>query len=210
MPTPPIPAVILAGGRGMRMGGVDKPLLDLCGQTLLSRILVRLKPQTDAIVISANGDPARFGAYQLPILSDPVLDAGPMAGIAAAMLWARTSVPDASQLLSVSGDTPFLPTDLMERLASAKDLANAQAAVSVSAGRRHGTFALWPITMAESILSELDAGRGRRVLDWLVTHEAVEVAWGSEPYDPFFNINTLDDLETARALATLLTARDAE
>jgi molybdenum cofactor guanylyltransferase len=210
MLTHPIPAVILAGGRGMRMGRVDKPLLDLGGQTLLSCILVRLKLQTDIIVLSANGDPDRFAAYHLPILQDPVHDAGPMAGIAAAMLWARSSVPEASHILSVSGDTPFLPTDLTERLVSAKDLENAQAAVSVSAGRRHGTFAVWPITMAESILAELNEGRGRRVLDWLVTHEAVEVEWSTEPYDPFFNINTLDDLNTARALATLLNARDAE
>lgn len=184
----PLPAVILAGGLSRRMGGGDKALLPLAGRPVLARVIERLGPRP--VAINANGDPARFEGFGLPLLPDPVAGhPGPLAGILAAMIWARAR--GAAQVLTVACDLPFLPTDLAERLGTGPAIAH-------SGGRDHPTAGLWPVTLAEGLRAQLDGG-GRRVMDWVATTGARRVAFDGDP-DPFLNLNTPEDLLRAEAI----------
>ena len=192
------PAIILAGGLATRMGGGDKCLLDLAGQPMLARIIDRLAPQCGGVALNANGDPARFAAFGLPVLPDGLPDfPGPLAGILAGMDWA--ALVGADRVLSVAGDTPFFPADLAERLSRAGNgivLAASRDAKGVV--RDHPTFGLWPTALRDDLRAFL-AGGGRRVRGFAQVQGAATAAWTSGPVDPFFNINTPGDLDLARA-----------
>jgi len=189
-----IPAVILAGGAGQRMGGIDKALLPLAGAPMIGHVLARLAPQAGALAISANGPPERFARFALPVLGDPVPGrAGPLAGILAAMRWAAAR--GAGEVATVAVDTPFLPPDMLARLAAAP----ARPALTESGGRRHPTAALWPVALAPA-LTEALAGGERRLGVWAGRAGAVAVPFPAPPGDdPFLNINTPVDLEGAEA-----------
>lgn len=184
-----VAAVILAGGRATRMGGGDKPLLTLRDRPLLAHVIDRLEPQVEAMAISANGDPARFAAYDLPVLPDATPDfPGPLAGIVAGMDWAAAK--GFSHILSAPGDTPFLPEDLVVRLA------RHPFAIAESRGRKHPVVALWPVMLREAIRKAL-AGGERRVGRVAAEFGARAVKFdGAE--DPFFNVNTPEDLDEAQ------------
>lgn len=183
-------AVVLAGGLARRMGGGDKTLLELGGRTLLDHVLERLRPQVDAVALNANGDPARFARFGLPVLPDPMLGRpGPLAGVLAGMRWARGLGADS--LLTVPGDTPFLPPDLVARLRAAGGLACA-----ASGGRAHPVVALWPLDLEAALAAALAAGE-RRLGVWAAAQGMARVAWEGTP-DPFLNINTPEDLAEAR------------
>ncbi|MCB1389491.1 MAG: molybdenum cofactor guanylyltransferase MobA [Rhodobacteraceae bacterium] len=189
-----VAAVILAGGRATRMGGGDKPLRMLRGEPLLAHVVTRVAPQVEAMAISANGDPGRFAAWRLPVLADtaPGLP-GPLAGVLAGMDWAAGLGLD--RVLSVPGDTPFLPADLVVRLA------RHPFAMAESAGRRHPVVALWPVALRVPLRQALAAGE-RRVGRFAAEYGARAVAFDA-PEDPFFNVNTPEDLDAAQArLAT--------
>ncbi len=189
--------VVLAGGVARRMGGGDKPLRVLGGRTLLDHVLDRLRPQCPAVALSANGDPARFVRWAVPVLADTLPDfPGPLAGILAGMRWARAAYPDAGFLLSVPGDTPFLPADLAARLCSVQAATGAGVVCAVSAGRVHPAVALWRVALADALEAALRAGR-RRVLDFAEAHGMARAAFAGEP---FFNVNTPEDLTRAEAL----------
>ena len=188
------PAVLLAGGSARRMGGGDKPLVAVQGRPILDWIIARVQPQVTAIAISANGDPSRFAGYHFDIVPDHSPELGPMAGILAGMVWAERTQPKATHLLTVSGDTPFLPSDLVERLAEALPDQAISMATAKSGGRLHPALSLWPIAARSKIQTRLDEGRGKRVMEWADQLNAVSVEWPVEPYDPFFNVNTPDDL----------------
>ena len=137
-------AVVLAGGKSSRMGGDDKSLKLLGGRPLIAHVLDRLAPQASAVAISANGDPARFDRFGLPVLADTVPGyLGPLAGLLAAMQWAQTL--GATHILSMPTDTPFFPENLAASLANASAAAPALAA---SVGRRHPAVGLWPVDLA--------------------------------------------------------------
>ncbi len=197
----PHPAVILAGGRATRMGGGDKPLRLLGGQTMLARIIARLSPQVAAIALNANGDPARFDALGLPVLPDSLPDCpGPLAGILAGMDWAAAQ--GAVAVISVAGDTPFFPTDLAQRLtASARPSGLVLAAAKDEQGvvHDHPTFGLWPVALRDDLRARLIAGQ-RRVRDFARAHDAGLATWDAGPLDPFFNVNTPEDLAHAQML----------
>lgn len=187
--------VILAGGRGSRMGGTDKALLDLDGSPMIAHVIRRLAPQLGALAINAGGDPARFAAYALPVLPDPVPDQpGPLAGILAGMRWAGQQ--GATHVVTAATDTPFLPDDLVPRLADAAQTAKEPIALAESAGRLHPTFGLWPVTLADDLALALNAGT-RRVAAWALGEGAARAEFDAEPHDPFFNVNTPDELDTA-------------
>ncbi len=195
-----LPAVILGGGQSSRMGGGDKVLLDLNGQPLIAHVIARLAPQAGPLAISANGDPARFAGFGLPVLPDSVPEfPGPLAGILAAMDWAAAL--GASAVLTAAGDTPFPPQDLAAHLQAAAGptgLALAADHDPAGAPRLHPTFGLWPVGLCADLRNALAAGE-RRVRRWAARHQpGTAVFDGAEP---FFNINTPDDL--ARAAATL-------
>jgi molybdopterin-guanine dinucleotide biosynthesis protein A len=188
------PAVVLAGGRGLRLGGGDKPLRLLDGRPLLDHVLDRLRPQAGPVAINANGDPARFSAWALPVIADPIAgQPGPLAGVRAAMRGAREPDAQAQTVLTVPGDTPFLPLDLVARLRAAPPGRIAQAE---SAGRRHPVVALWPLAL-EQVLAAALAGGDHRVGFWSAQLGAVAVPFAADPTDPFLNVNTPDDLQTA-------------
>ena len=117
---PPTPGVLLAGGLARRMGGGDKPMRQIAGRTILDRVIARLEPQCEELILNANGDPARFATFGLPVIADTVENfPGPLAGILAALDWAAANRPEVSWILSVAADCPFLPRDLVARLTHA-------------------------------------------------------------------------------------------
>lgn len=196
--------VVLAGGLARRMGGGDKPLRALGGRSLLDRVLTRFAPQVDALVLNANGDPARFAGCGLPIVEDPVPGfPGPLAGLLAGMRWAETHRPDALRVATAAADTPFLPADLVRRLAAALDGAPPDAiAVATSASGVHPVFGLFPVALADDLEEGLWSGTARRVMAWVEHHPVVPVAF--EPVDagvdPFFNVNGPEQLAEAEEL----------
>lgn len=202
--------VILAGGLATRMGGGDKALLRLGGQTLLARVIDRLSPQVAALALNANGDAARFAGYGLPVLPDPLPGyPGPLAGVLAGLDWAAEQ--GAETLVSVAADTPFFPCDLVPRLLLAAEGQTHPLVLSATEGDaetksksrsgliRHPTFGLWPVALREDLRAALQGGLKKVVL-WTDRHGGREALFPSAPFDPFFNVNTPDDLAKAEAL----------
>ncbi len=199
---PAIPGVLLAGGLARRMGGGDKPLRLIGGRTILARVIARLEPQCDGLVLSANGDPARFAGFGLPVIADTVKDfPGPLAGILAGLDWAAAHRPDATWILSAAADTPFLPRDLVARLHRARAEQNAQLAVAASGGRSHPVIGLWSVALREQLRHALAVEDIRKVGRWTARFRLATVTWPTEPFDPFFNANTAEDIATAERLA---------
>jgi molybdopterin-guanine dinucleotide biosynthesis protein A len=197
-----LPAVVLAGGRGRRLGGIDKALLPVAGRPLMAHVLDRLRPQAGPLAVNANGDPGRFAAFGLPVLPDELPDfPGPLAGVLAAMEWAAAQ--GGAQVLTVPCDTPFLPDDLAGRLAAAGG--GTAIACAASAGRTHPVVAVWPVALRPLLAEALRAGM-RRVEGWSRSHPLVVVAFAAGAVDPFLNINTAED--AARA-ALSISARAA-
>ena len=203
MPTDPsLCGVLLAGGLARRMGGGDKPLMALNGRPLLAHAIARLAPQCAHLAINANGDPARFADYGLPIVADSVDGyAGPLAGVLAGMDYAATHWPQARWLLSAPADTPFPPDDLAMRLKAAMERANASIAVAASGGRTHHAIALWDISLREDLRIALTQEDERKVSAFIARYAHVAVEWPVAPYDPFFNVNRPEDIPQAAAIA---------
>jgi molybdopterin-guanine dinucleotide biosynthesis protein A len=194
--------VLLAGGRSQRMGGGDKSLITLAGKPLIVRAAERLAPQVDRLVINANGDPARFAAVGLPVVADADGGyTGPLAGILVGIDWARANVPSAQWIATVAADTPFVPRDLVTRFLSAST-DETTIRLAASNGRLHQVIGLWPIGIREGLSQWLKAGGSRAVRDWLATSPHVVVDFEAPGgVDPFFNINTPEDLAAAHAMA---------
>jgi molybdopterin-guanine dinucleotide biosynthesis protein A len=191
-----IAGVILAGGRSSRMGGHDKALVELGGRTLLDRLCARLSPQVAVLAINANA-PLGAAAAGYDVVPDRFAGfPGPLAGIHAGLLWAET-LPGATHLATVSVDTPFLPADFVPRLAGAD---RTSVALARSDGRLHPTCALWPVRLRETLEVFLEAGTSRKVMSFAEAAGYVAVDFSAVPFDPFFNINTADDLKKAGAL----------
>ena len=201
---PPTPGVLLAGGLARRMGGGDKPMRQIAGQTILDRVIARLEPQCDGLILNANGDPARFAAYGLPVIPDTVKDfPGPLAGMLAALDWAAINRPGVEFILSAAADCPFLPRDLVARLHHARAEQNAQLAVAASAGQSHPVIGLWSVALREELRHALVVEDIRKIDRWTARYRLATVIWPTEPLDPFFNANTVDDLAEAERLAAL-------
>lgn len=191
--------VILAGGQARRMGGGDKALLPLGGQTLLTRTIARLAPQVAALALNANGNAVRFAEYNLPVISDSIKGfAGPLAGVLAGLDWAAAS--DASHIVTVAADTPFFPPDLVDRLLAVGPGIVLAATPDPKRGMsRHPTFGLWPVDLRDDLRSALEGGT-RKVVDWTDKHGSGIAEFPSEPIDPFFNVNTPEDMLAAEQI----------
>lgn len=202
--TTSIPGVLLAGGLARRMGGGDKPMRTIGGRTILQRVIARLAPQCDGLILNANGDPARFAAFGLPVIADSVADfPGPLAGILAALDWMAANRPDVSLLLSAAGDCPFLPRDLVSRLHDALVEENAQLAVAASGEQSHPVIGLWSVSLRNELRHALVVEDVRRIDRWTARYRLATVSWPTEPLDPFFNANTVEDIAEAERLAAL-------
>jgi molybdenum cofactor guanylyltransferase len=201
---PPTPGVLLAGGLARRMGGGDKPMRQIAGRTILDRVIARITPQCDGLVLNANGDPARFASFGLPVIPDTVNDfPGPLAGILAALDWAATNRSGVEFVLSVAADCPFLPRDLVARLHRARAEENAQLVVAASGGRSHPVIGLWSVALREDLRHALVVEDMRKIDRWTARYRLSTVTWPAEPLDPFFNANTVDDIAEAERLMEL-------
>lgn len=198
------PGVLLAGGLARRMGGGDKPMRSIAGRTILDRVIARLAPQCDGLILNANGDPARFAAFGLPVIADTVQDfPGPLAGILAALEWTAAHRPDVGWILSAAADCPFLPRDLVVRLQQARIEQDAELAVAASAGQTHPVIGLWSVALREKLRHALVEEDIRKIDRWTARYKLATVTWPTTPLDPFFNANTMEDIAEAERLAAL-------
>ena len=196
-----IAGVLLAGGQSQRMGGGDKCLRLLAGKPILAHIIERAQPQVAALVLNANGDPARFAAFGLPIAADGVAGfAGPLAGVLAGLDWAAENLPGATHVASFATDAPFLPRDLVAMLREGMRAGIFDLACAGSGGRTHPVFGLWPLALREDLRAALASGV-RKVDQWTAGYRLVEVEFPAAPIDPFFNANRPEDLAEAERLA---------
>jgi len=194
--------LVLAGGLARRMGGGDKPLMRIGRTTLLARVLDRFAPQCTGVIINANGDPTRFSAFGLPVVADDVAGfAGPLAGILAGLDWMAAHRPDFAWLASVPGDCPFLPGDLVVRLQAARAKHAQPLACARSGEQRHPVVGLWPVRLREDLRHALVKEDVRKIDAWTARHGVAVADWRAEPVDPFFNVNTPQDVASARRLA---------
>jgi molybdopterin-guanine dinucleotide biosynthesis protein A len=194
--------LVLAGGLARRMGGGDKALIQIGEQTILDRVLERLAPHCTGIVLNANGDPARFARFRLPVVPDDVTGfAGPLAGILAGLDWAAQNAPGIEWLASVPGDCPFLPRDLVPRLHAARAEAATPLACAQSGEWRHPVVGLWPVALREDLRHALVDEGLRKIEVWTTRHGVALAAWPAAPVDPFFNVNTPEDAAEATRLA---------
>ena len=203
--------VILAGGLATRMGGGDKGLLQIGGQSLLTRVRDRLAPQVADLALNANGDAARFADLGLPVVADSIDGfAGPLAGVLAGLDWAAGQGADA--IVTAAADTPFFPTDLVARLVEASEgqahplvlattprIGDALKSGGRSKINRHPTFGLWPVALRDDLRAALKDGL-RKVVLWTDQHDGREALFDATPFDPFFNVNTPADLTRAEEL----------
>jgi molybdenum cofactor guanylyltransferase len=200
----PIVGVILAGGRAQRMGGGDKGLLELGGRPLLAHVIDRLRPQVDRLVLNANGDPARFADFGLPVIPDGAPDfAGPLAGVLAGLDWAAATLPEAHYIATAPADGPFLPRDLVDHLASILIAEDAELAVAASAGQHYPVVGLWPVRLREELRQALAVESVRKVDAWTARYRRVVASFATDPVDPFFNANTPEQLAEAGRLLAL-------
>jgi molybdopterin-guanine dinucleotide biosynthesis protein A len=201
---PGIPGVLLAGGLARRMGGGDKPMRTIAGKTILERVIARLSPQCDSLVLNANGEPSRFAAFGLPVIADTVADfPGPLAGILAALDWMAKHRPEVKFVLSAAADCPFLPRDLVARLEEARAAQNAELAVAASDGQTHPVIGLWSVRLREDLRHALVKEDIRKIDRWTARYPLATVTWPTTPLDPFFNANTVEDIAEADRLAAL-------
>jgi molybdopterin-guanine dinucleotide biosynthesis protein A len=196
--------VVLAGGLARRMRGGDKARILIGGTTILERVLDRLRLQCDRVILNANSDPARFTDTGLTIVADIVPDyAGPLAGILAGLDWAMKHTPDIEWVVSVPGDCPFLPRDLVTRLHKARADTGADLACASSGQRRHPVVALWPVALREDLRRALTGEGVRKVEEWAARYAPAVAEWPASPIDPFFNVNTPDQAAEAERMAAL-------
>lgn len=190
--------LILAGGKATRMGGGDKGLLPLGGTPILTHVIERLRPQVKALALNANSDPARFAAFELPVVCDSIEGfAGPLAGVLAGLDWAAGA--GGEYIVTAAADTPFFPADLVPRLLLAAEESQKPIALARTGGGRHPTFGLWPVRLRENLRTALSKGT-RKIVAWADEHGTAYADFPIVGFDPFFNVNTPDDLADAEAI----------
>ena len=206
-----VTGVIIAGGRSTRMGGREKALIELAGRPMIGHVIGRMLPQVDRLAINANGDASRFAPFGLPVVPDTLADQpGPLAGLLAALEWARCETPDARYVASVAADTPFVPDSLVTRLLAAIEGERASCAIAASGGASTPVVGVWNVGLAGALAEALHQGV-RAVHRFAAAQRSAVVEFApiqiaGERIDPFFNVNSADDLERARALLTTETA----
>lgn len=198
----PTVGAILAGGSARRLGGGDKAMRRVGERTILARLLDRLHPQVSALVLNANDDPARFAAYGLPVVADSISgQPGPLAGVVTGLDWAAAN-GSMAWVVTVPGDAPFLPLDLVARLHQGRLRSGALLASAASGGRTHPVVTLWPVSLREDLRRALTVEGIRKIDRFTGRYPLAVVEWPVEEVDPFFNLNTPEDLAEAERLVS--------
>ena len=199
---PPTLGLVLAGGQARRMGGGDKIMLSIGGTKILDRVIERMRPQCAGLILNANGDPARFAATGLAVVPDETQNfSGPLAGVLAGLDWAAANTPDIGYVVSVPGDCPFLPRDLVTRLHAAREAEGMPLACARSGDWRHPVVGLWPVALRDDLRRALSEEGLRKIEVWTGRHGVALAAWPDKPIDPFFNVNTPQDAAAAESIA---------
>ena len=204
IPPPPTFGLVLAGGQARRMGGGDKARIKIGKSTIIDRVLATLSGQCVDIIINANGDPARFADTGCVVVADSVPDfAGPLAGILAGLDYLAAQDNGIEWLLSVPGDCPFLPDDMVERLHEARRKmgAGVPLACARSGEWRHPVVGLWPLALREDLRKALFDEGLHKIEIWTARHGIAIADWPDRPVDPFFNVNTPEDAAKAEKIA---------
>jgi molybdopterin-guanine dinucleotide biosynthesis protein A len=204
IPPPRTLGLVLAGGLARRMGGGDKARIKIGGATILDRVLATLSGQCTDIIINANGDPERFADTGCTVVADSVPGfAGPLAGILAGLDWLAAQHNGVEWMVSVPGDCPFLPDDLVERLHAARRQlgAGVPLACARSGEWRHPVVGLWPLALRASLRKALVEEDLRKIEVWTARHGVAIAEWPDQPIDPFFNVNTPEDAARAERVA---------
>ena len=184
------------------MGGGDKAFIEIGGKTIIERVLARLRPDCTHIVLNANGDPQRFSAYGLPVIADGVKNfAGPLAGILAGLDWAARNFPGVEWMASVPGDCPFLPEGFVKRLHAVREEQDKRLACAQSGEWRHPVVGLWHVGLRNDLRHALVVEDLRKIEIWTARHGIAIASWPDKPVDPFFNVNTPEDIAQAEKLA---------
>jgi|APFre7841882630_1041343.scaffolds.fasta_scaffold45509_1 molybdopterin-guanine dinucleotide biosynthesis protein A len=195
--------IILAGGLAQRMGGIDKSLIEIAGRPILERVVESLRPQCAGIALNANGDPSRFERFGLDVVADNVEGfAGPLAGILAGLDYVATHHPEIEYCVSVPVDTPFIPRNLVSKLSSARAATGADVAVASSSAQMHYPVALWKVEIRDALRHALVEEDVRSVKKFIEKRRYGVALWRVKPYDPFFNVNRLEDLAAAEEIST--------
>ena len=200
---PPTFGLVLAGGLARRMGGGDKAKIEINGVSILDRVLATLSAQCVGIAINANGDPSRFADTGVPVIPDNVEGfVGPLAGILAGLDWLAAENSGVEWMLSVPGDCPFLPDDLAERLHAARRKmgAGVPLACARSGEWRHPVIGLWSLALREDLRNALTVEGLRKIEMWTSRHGVAIADWPDRPLDPFFNVNTPEDVKRAEEI----------
>ena len=196
--------VILAGGRAERLGGGDKGLREIGGKPILERVIERVRPQVDVLVLNANGDPARFAAFGLPVVPDSIPDfAGPLAGVLAGLDWATAHRPQARYIVTVPADGPFVPRDLVRHLTETLATEDAELVTAASGAQTYPVVGLWPVKLRQALHDALTKEGVHKVDAWTRRFRRAIATFPAEPIDPFFNANTPEQLAEAERLAAL-------
>ena len=198
----PTLGLVLAGGLARRVGGGDKALIEIGGAPILDRVLARLAPDCAQVILNANGDPARYARYGLPVIPDGVPGfAGPLAGVLAGLDWAAQQRPDLEWLVSAPADCPFLPRDLVANLHEARLTQGGPLACARSGEQRHPVVGLWPVALRRDLRAALLSEGLHKIETWTARHGVALADWPVGPIDPFFNVNTPEDVAEAERLA---------
>ncbi len=196
-----IAGVIVAGGQSRRWGGGDKFLTMIGSRTLLQRVSDRMSSQVRLLILNANGARGRFQDLGMAVVPDVVGGSlGPLAGVLTGLDWVRENLPGVPWVLSVPADAPFLPDNLAARLMEAIDSAGADMGCARSGGRTHPIVGLWPVALCDQLCHDLVTDEVRKIDAWTAAYHVAYADWPTDPIDPFFNINTRDDLDVAQAL----------
>ncbi len=212
----PHTGVVLAGGQSSRMGVEDKALMPLGGKPMIARVIERLRPQVERIVISANGDLSRFSAFDLPIVPDMFEGfVGPLAGLHAGMRWSEANFPEARFIVSVAADTPFFPADLVARLSEGCGRDENTVALAASTAGTHPIFGLWPVKLADGLERLLTNGKAGKMLEFADRFMRLNVPFDDivlpdgKTVDPFFNVNTPEHAAEAEAIVAAMEGQPA-
>jgi molybdopterin-guanine dinucleotide biosynthesis protein A len=196
-----VAGILLAGGLSRRMGGGDKALRQIAGESILARVVSRVRPQVEALALNANGDPQRFVAFGLPVVPDSVPGfPGPLAGVLAGLDWAAEAAPRCSHVASFATDAPFLPVDFVDCLVEALRREPVDLVCAWSGGRPHPVFGLWPVRLRDQLRDALAREGVRKVDVWTERYRLAYAEFPAEPLDPFFNANAPEDLAEAERL----------